>query len=222
MLGHAGHDRRPDRVTVVPLCELLNHMRTEVRGHHHHAVSKIHGASVSVGQPAVLEHLEKHVEDVGMRLLHFVEKHDRPGTAPNRLGQVSAFLEPYVSGWSADETCDRMLLHEFGHVHPNHRILGIEQELRQRPGELGLADPGRAEKQERAVGTARVGEPGARPANRVGDGFDRLVLTDHPRVQRLLHAQQLVAFTFEHPGHRNAGPLRHDAGDLLLGHRVAQ
>ena len=57
-------------------------------------------------------------------------------------------------------------------------MLVVEQELRERPRELGLADPGRAKEDkapERTVGILKS-RPGA--ADRVGDRPDRLVLTD--------------------------------------------
>jgi hypothetical protein len=61
-----------------------------------------------------------------------------------------------------------------------------------------------------------------RAADRIGYRTHRLVLTDHALVQRLFHAQQLVALAFEHLGDRNAGPARHDFGDFLLGDLVLQ
>ena len=54
----------------------------------------------------------------------------------------------------------------------------VEEELRERPGELGLADAGRAEEQERAERPARVAEAGPGPPDRVRHGLDRLVLAD--------------------------------------------
>ena len=67
-----------------------------------------------------------------------------------------------------------------------------EQRLGQRPGQLGLADAGRAEEQEAADRPVRVAQPGAGAAHRLGDRRDRLVLADDPLVQVLLQAQQPV------------------------------
>ena len=41
---------------------------------------------LTVGQPPVVEHLQQHVEDVGVRLLDLVEQHDgsRAAAAPLR------------------------------------------------------------------------------------------------------------------------------------------
>ena len=53
-----------------------------------------------------------------------------------------------------------MLLHVLAHVDADHRPLVVEQELGERPGQLGLADAGRAEEQERADRPVRVGQAG--------------------------------------------------------------
>ena len=54
------------------------------------------------------------------------------------------------------------------------------------------------------------------------DRIDRLFLADHPAVQLFFHPQQLVAFSFQHAGHRDAGPAGQDVGDLHVGDPVAQ
>ena len=66
-----------------------------------------------------------------------------------------------------------MLLHVLGHVDADHRLLVAEQELGERAGELGLADAGGAEEDERAGRALRVLDPGARAADRLRDGGDR-------------------------------------------------
>src|SRR5262249_2498582 len=61
-----------------------------------------------------------------------------------------------------------------------------------------------------------IGEAGAGPANSVGDGLDRLVLSDHPHVETVLHFAELLGLALDHPVDRHARPLRHDRGDILL------
>ena len=60
-------------------------------------------------------------------------------------------------------------------------------------GQLGLADAGGAEEDERADRARRVLEAGARAADRLRDRRDRLVLADDALVQRLLHLEQPLA-----------------------------
>src|SRR5690606_3305207 len=98
---------------------------------------------------------------------------------------------------------------------------GIEQELGQRLRELRLADAGRPEEQERAVRPLRIGEPCARAADRVRDGLNRFLLPDDAPPDHLFHLEQLLALALEHLRDRDARPLRHDLGDLLLRHARA-
>ena len=86
-----------------------------------------------------------------------------------------------------------MLLHVLAHVEADHVLLGVEEHLGQGPGQLGLADAGGTEEDERADGPAGILDAGAGAQDRVGDQLDRLVLADDPLVQHLLEAQQLLA-----------------------------
>ncbi len=103
------------------------------------------------------------------------------------------------------------------HVDAHQVLLGVEERLRQRLRELGLADAGGAEEEEGTDRPARVLDPRARAQHRVGDRLHRLVLADHALVQDLVEAQQLLALALDQPGDRNPGPARDDLGDLLLG-----
>ena len=95
-------------------------------------------------------------------------------------------------------------------------------ELRQRFTQLGLADTGRTQEQERAVRPVGIGQAGARAADGVRDRLDGLVLADHAVVQRFFHAQQLVLLPLEHLRYRDAGPARNHFRDLFLANAVAQ
>ena len=104
-------------------------------------------------------------------------------------------------------------------------MLVVEHELRERAGELGLADAGRAEEDERADRPVRVLQAGARAAQRVRDRGHRLVLADHAAVEALLHVDQLLGLALEQAVDRDPGPAGDDGGDvvlvdLLLDHRV--
>ena len=58
--------------------------------------------------------------------------------------------------------------------------------------------------------------PGARAADRLGDGGDRRLLADDALVQLVLHADELLRFGLGELEDRDAGPHRDDVGDLLL------
>jgi hypothetical protein len=108
------------------------------------------------------------------------------------------------------------------HVDTHHRVLVVEQELRERARGLGLADAGRAQEDERADRPARVLEPGARAAHRRRHRGQRVVLADHAQAQLVLHVEELGLLALEHLRDRDAGPLRDDLGDLLGGHLLGE
>ena len=122
----------------------------------------------------------------------------------------------------ADQPGDGVLLHVLAHVDAHHRLLVVEQELGQRPGQLGLAHAGRAQEDEAADGPVGVLQAGPRPPDGVGDRQDRLVLADHPLVQPVLHVEQLLDLALHQSADRDAGPLADDLGDVLFVHLLLQ
>ena len=194
----------------------------EIRRHDDHGVLEGHDTALAVGQAAVVEDLEEHVENVGVRLLDLVEENDGVGPPANGLRQAAALLVADVSRRRTDHPRHRVLLHVLGHVDPHDGVLVVEQELRERPGELRLSHAGRPDEEEGADRPFRVREAGARTAHGVGDGLDGLLLAHDALAQALLHLQELLLLAFDQAGHRNARPLRHDGGDVLLGDFLAQ
>ena len=122
----------------------------EVAGHDHDGVAEVDGASLAVGDTAVVEDLQEQVEDVGVGLLDLVEQDDAEGSASDQLGQAAAVVVADVAGRRADDAADGVALLVLGHVEPDQRVLGVEQVLGQGLGELGLADAGRSDEDERA------------------------------------------------------------------------
>src|SRR2546425_5220835 len=91
-----------------------------------------------------------------MRLLDLVEQEHGVRLAPNRFGELPAFVVADIAGRRADEPGHGVLLHVLRHVDLDHRVLVAEQELGERARELGLADAGRAEEDERAGRPLRI------------------------------------------------------------------
>ena len=218
---HLAHHRQLDQLVIVA-GHLLDHLAAEVGGHHDDGVLEVHRPPLPVRHAPVVEHLQQDVEHVRVRLLDLVEQNHAVRLATHGLGQVTALVVTDVAGRRADETRDRVLLHELAHIDADQVFLRIEEEGGQGLAQLGLADAGRAEEEEGAVGAIGIGQAGARAANGIGDEAHRLVLADDALVQAVFHAQQLVALAFHHLGHRNAGGARDDLGDLLDADLVAQ
>src|SRR5690606_27663535 len=64
-------------------------VRAEVRGQHEDRVAEVHRAALTVGEAAVVEHLQEDVEDLRVGLLDLVEQHDRVGPTAHRLGELA-------------------------------------------------------------------------------------------------------------------------------------
>ena len=190
--------------------------RADVRGHDQDAVAEVDRAALAVGEASVVEHLQQHVEDLGVRLLDLVEQDHAVRPPPHGLGELAALVVADVAGRRTDQPRDRVPLLVLGHVEPHHRVLVVEHELGERTCELGLADAGRAEEDERADRPVRILQTGARAAERVRDRLDRLVLADDALVEPLLHVDELLGLALEQPVDRDARPARDDGGDVVL------
>ena len=90
--------------------------------------------------------------------------------AAHGLRQLAALVVADVAGRRADQARHRVPLLVLAHVDPDHRLLVVEHELGERACELGLADTGRAEEDERADRPVGILQPGARAPQRVRDG----------------------------------------------------
>ncbi len=104
--------------------------------------------ALTVGQAAVIEHLQQHVEHIRVRLLDLVEQDHLVGPAPHRFGERAALFVADIARRRADQPRYRVLLHVLRHVEADQRILVVEQIGRERLGQLGLADAGRAQEHE--------------------------------------------------------------------------
>ncbi len=85
-----------------------------------------------------------------------------------------------------------------------------------RARQLGLADAGGAEEDERADRTIRIREARTRAQHRLRDRVDGFVLPDNALVQLVLEMEQLLLLALEEFRDGNAGPARDHAGDVVL------
>ena len=186
-----------------------------VRGHDDDGVAEVHGAALGVGKTALLQNLQQDVEHIRMRLLDLVEEHHRVRALAHGLGELAALVEAHVARRRTHQAAHRVLLHVLGHVEGQKRVLGVEQELGQRLGKLGLAHARRAQEDERTSGALRILQARAGAADGLGKRRDGLVLADDALVQNAFHAQQLFGLGLGEVAHGHASGHGHHVGDIL-------
>ena len=221
--AHGGHDGLPLGARLHRRVDEV--LRAEVGGHDEDDVAEVDGAALPVGEPPVVEHLEQDVEGLRVGLLHLVEEHDRVRAAADRLGELTALLVADVAGRGADEPGHRVPLGVLAHVDAHHRALVVEEEVRQRLGELGLADTGGPEEQEAPGGAVGVRDARASAAHGIRHRTHRLGLPDEPGADERLHREQLLGLALQEAAGGDAGPRRDDLRDVvgthaLLDHQV--
>ena len=201
---------------------LQQRLRAQVGGQDQDGVLEIHRSALRVGDAAVVEHLQKHVEHVGMGLFHLVKEDHAVGLAAHGLGELAALVVAHIAGRRSDQTGDGKFLHIFRHINAHEVLFVIEQRFGQGLGQLGLADAGGSQEQEAAQRTVGILDAGAAAENGLRNGLDRLILADDALVQLVLQVQELIPLPLHQLGHGDAGPALDDLGDLLLRHLVPQ
>ena len=66
-------------------------------------VAEVHSPPLAVGEPTFVEHLQQHVEHLGVRLLHLIEQDHGVGTTAHGLRQLTALIVANISGRGTDE-----------------------------------------------------------------------------------------------------------------------
>ncbi len=74
------------------------------------------GTPLCVGQLAILEDLQQHIEDIRMRLLHLVEQHHAVGVTPHPLGKLATLAIADIAGRRADHLRDLVPFHILRHI----------------------------------------------------------------------------------------------------------
>ena len=140
--------------------------------------------------------------------------------APHGLGQNPALVIADIARRRADQTADRVFLHEFRHVDAHHRVVIVKKILGHGLGQFGFPNPGWPEEEERPKRAVFIIQARPRPANGIGDSRQRLTLADHAAAKLFFHAQQLFALAFQHLGGGDPCPAFDHFGDLFGAHRL--
>src|SRR5258708_34311334 len=168
----------------------------DVGCHDNEGVLEIHGAALAVGEPTVIEDLQKDIEYVVMRLFDFIEEQDTIGLAADRFGELPPFFITDVTRRRTDETSYGMLLHVFAHIDAHHIVLAIKQTLGQRSPQFRLADASRTKEDERTNRSLGVFEAGPSTDNGVRYCLHCFILSHNAFVQHMIQPEQLLLLAF--------------------------
>src|SRR6185437_3030187 len=97
----------------------------------------------------------------------------------------------------------------------HHRVLGVEEELRQRARGLRLAHARGTQENERANGTIGILEPRTGTPYRIRHGSHGFALPDHARREHLLQLREPGALALHHPGDGNTRPPGDDLRNVV-------
>ena len=145
-----------------------------------------------------------------MGLFNFVQKDQAVWVVADPFGQLAGFFIADIARGRPDQFGDGVLLHEFGHVEADHGVFAAEHLQGQLLGQLGLADPGRANKEEGADWPAGLVE--ADPVSSDGPGHlvNGLVLADNLSLEVAGQVGQLFFFLCLDVADRDVGLFFHD------------
>ena len=129
---------------------------TDVGGHDDDGVFEIDGATLAVGQAAIVEDLEEGIKDIGVGFLNFIKKNDTVGATADGFGKLAALLVTDIAWRRPDEAGDGMFFHVFGHIDADDSLFTIEKSGGKSAGEFGFAYAGRSKKKKRTDGSLGV------------------------------------------------------------------
>ena len=176
---------------------------------------------MGVGDLAVVQDLQQHVEHVRMGLFDLVEEDHGVGLAADLLRQLARLVIAHIARRRAHDPGHGVLLHKLGHIQTDQRVGGVEQVLRQALDQLGLAHAGGTHKDE--ADRLMLGAD-AHPvaADGGGHGLHRLILAHDVLLEPVLQLAQPLELLLPDAGGRDLGPQLDDVGQVLHGQlRVA-
>mmetsp|Transcript_80341 Transcript_80341/g.203187 ORF Transcript_80341/g.203187 Transcript_80341/m.203187 type:complete len:256 (+) Transcript_80341:514-1281(+) len=135
---------------------LLYGAATQVRCHDDQSIGKGDSAALGVCEPAIVQHLQHHVENIRVGLLNLVEEHEGIRPPADSLRECAAVAVADVARRGAYKLGHRMLLHVLTHVQADHCLLGAKEGRRQDLAELRFPDTGRAAEHEAGDGPSWV------------------------------------------------------------------
>ena len=145
-----------------------------------------------------------------MSLFNLVKEDYAVRLAAHLFGELTALVIADIARRRADKLGNGMLLHKLGHIKPYHCTLITEKRCGKRLAKLGFTYARRTEEDERTCRSVRIFKSYPASADRLGNGGNRLILTDYPPVKLLLHMDQPLAFLLGKLNNGNVRPFGHN------------
>ena len=142
---------------LVAAAQFVLDVHAQVAGENDDRLGEIHRVALAVGEAAVLQDLQKLVQNGGMGLLDLVKQHDGEGVLLDGVGQLAAGLVADVAGRRAHQLLIGVGLAVLGHVKADAGAFVAEKLLGQGLGGLGFANAGGACVEQHALGLGRGG-----------------------------------------------------------------
>ena len=188
-------------------------MRSGVGGHDQNDVSEINVATEAIGQPTLLHHLQKHVEDVRVRFFDLVEKHHGVGPTTNFFGELSTFFVADVTRRRPDKAAQVVFLHVLAHVDGDQCILIAKHEFGEGLREQSLTDTGWPCENEATCWAFRIFQSCPTSANGLRNRLHSGVLANDSLMEFIFHFHQPQAVFCGQASQWNACHFGDDFGD---------
>ncbi len=177
---------------------------------------KVYGSALGIGDPAIVQHLEQDIEHIRMGLLQLIEQNDRIGLPADLFGQLTSLIIAHIARRGTNELGNGILLHIFGHIHPNQVVLTVKQLRSQGLYQLGLAHAGGTH-ENKAHRAALGGNAHSAPSNGTGYRRNGLILAHDTLFEVLLQGLELLIFLRLYLTGGNLGPELNDPGQIFHG-----
>ena len=132
----------PDVAVLVDALQQIG--GTDVGRHDQNGILEVHRSALGVRDPAIIQHLQQHVEHVRVRFLNLIKEDNGVRFSPDSLCQLAAFLVSHISRRRSDQSGHGVFLHVLTHIDTHHILFIVEQAGCQRLGKLCFADTGRS------------------------------------------------------------------------------
>ena len=129
---------------------ILNHLfGADVTRQDDNRLPKTHRSPVRIAQLAVLQNLQKQIQNIRMRFFNFIKQHHAIRSTTNFICQFPAILIANITSRRTDKPTSRVALRKLAHVNFNQAIIAAKNFPRQNSRQFRFSNSGRSQKNKR-------------------------------------------------------------------------